>query len=40
MNNIYNHDSSKKIIKRMKKLLEREIIKLEDQVAKQVFNQK
>lgn len=40
MNNIYNHDSSKKIIRRMKKLLEREIIKLEDQVAKQVFNQK
>lgn len=38
MNNIYDKKSSKKIIKRMKKLLEKEINKLDDTSAKELFN--
>ncbi len=39
MNNIYDQKSSKKIIKRMKKLLEKEIIRLDDSSAKKIFNE-
>lgn len=39
MHNIYNEKSSRCIIKKMKKKLEKEIIKLDDQSAKDIFHQ-